>query len=140
MAQVVFLKLKTLETCWGQVWNIWPLSVGRGSTPPPCPGGVSGLRLVGCELQRGQEEMGSFSSLSEGSLVGKHGLPGPHSSWGKGAGGIYCQMDSIFYIKIRWSFPKHQWGREEKQNGKQRGRRLFLKFLALQCICGGGRD
>lgn len=127
-AQVVFLKLKTLETGWDQVWNIWPSVCGEGiCTPRPlAPGVCVRTGLVGCELQRGQEEMGLLLLTVRGEHGGKTWAPRTTFKLG-GGGGRELLPDGLNFLhknQVR-SFPHASVGREEKQNGKQRRRAGF---------------
>lgn len=138
-AQVVFLKLKTLETGWDQVWNIWPSVCGEGiCTPRPlAPGVCVRTGLVGCELQRGQEEMGLLLLTVRGEHGGKTWAP--RTTFKGGGGRRELLPDGLNFLhknQVR-SFPKHQWGERKSrmENREETGR--FLKFLALQCTARG---
>lgn len=144
---------------WGSDSGSFPEIEDLGKEPGPGPrsgtfsayclwGGVpcswrcvSGLDWQGVSGREGKTRWGSFPhSQGEGSMGGRRGFPGSRSRREEGAGGHSRQMDSIFYIKIRWGRPTSVSGGSAKAEWKTERRRLFLKFFALNVLHGGGQD
>lgn len=93
---------------------------------------------MGCELQRGQEEMGLLLLTVRGESGGKTWTPRTTFKLGEG-GRRDLLPDGLNFLhknQVR-SFPKHQWGERKSRMENKRGDGPFLKFLALQCICTG---
>jgi hypothetical protein len=133
-------------------WELRPLEI-RGVGGLQGAGRGSGLSLGGLWVKRvlalpreqrpsrGDRRWGLIFLTIRGKEKGRQRVPRLHSHRDEGAGGSRHQLDSIFYIKIRWGHPTSGGGCVGGQNRMEnRGARLFLKFLALNVLHRGGQD
>lgn len=106
----------------------------------PTPGGGCQGQTLG-ELTAEKGEMGFLFLKIRGNYGRKMWVPRIIAKW---RSGVWRELtpDGLNFLyknQVR-SSDKCQLGGEQKQNGKQREERLFLKFSAASVLHGGGRD